>query len=152
MQGNVAWFVRLAAVAVGGTIVTATGACRVGSDSASARAASVRNITPREAYDLIQQRQGNPDFVIVDVRTPEEFAEAHIAGAVNICIERCDSSFRDELARLDKKATYLIYCRSGRRRGDAAAVMVGLEFTDVYNMLGGIGQWQAEGLPVVSSG
>jgi len=105
----------------------------------------IEDITPQEAFTLIQQNQDNPDFVIIDVRTPEEFADEHIENAINI--DYRSETFRDELNTLDKNKTYLIYCRSGGRSGNALDIMAELNFREVYNMSGGINQWKAEGLP-----
>ena len=106
----------------------------------------IADITAQEAFTLIQDNQGNPDFVIIDVRTPEEFARGHIENAINL---DCQSeTFRDELNNLDKDKTYLVYCGVGGRSAGALAIMEELGFMEAYNMLGGISQWQAEGLPV----
>ncbi|MBA7689245.1 Thiosulfate sulfurtransferase GlpE [subsurface metagenome] len=107
----------------------------------------IEDITPQEAFALIQQNQGNPDFVIIDVRTPEEFAEGHIENAVNIDFR--SETFQDELNILDKDKSYLIYCLIGGRSGSALAIMEELNFREAYNMTGGIIQWQAEGFPTV---
>ena len=107
----------------------------------------IENITPQEAFTLIQDNQNNPDFVIIDVRTPEEFAEGHLENAINI--DYYSETFRDELNKLDKSKTYLIYCRSGSRSGQTLDIMEELNFREVYNMSGGINQWVAEGLPTV---
>ena len=105
------------------------------------------NITPQEAFTLIQDNQNNPDFVILDVRTTEEVANGHIEDAVNL--DYYSETFRDELNKLDKNQKYLIYCHSGNRSGKALDIMAELNFREVYNMSGGIIQWQAEGLPTV---
>ncbi len=103
------------------------------------------SITPQEAFALIQENQDNPDFVIIDVRTPEEFAEEHIENAINL--DYYSKTFRDELNKLDKNKKYLIYCRSGNRSGKALDIMAELNFREVYNILDGIIAWKAEGLP-----
>jgi len=105
------------------------------------------DINPQEAFSLIQEKQGASDFVIIDVRTPEEFAGGHIENAVNI--DYYSDTFRDELNQLDRNNTYLIYCRSGNRSSNALAVMKELNFKEVYNMTGGITQWKVEGLPTI---
>jgi len=107
----------------------------------------IENITPREALNLIQDNQNNPDFVIIDVRTPQEFAEEHIENAINI--DYYSETFRDELNNLDKNQTYLVYCRVGRRSRNALDIMAELNFREAYNMLDGINGWKAEGLPTV---
>jgi|SRR5665648_16148 len=103
------------------------------------------NITPEEAYILIQENKDNPNFVILDVRTPEEFLGEYIENAINL--DYYSDTFRDDLDKLDKNKTYLIYCRSGRRSENALNIMKELDFKEVYNMLGGITKWKSEGLP-----
>ena len=58
---------------------------------------------------------------VIDVRTPEEFAESHVDGAININVESAD--FGAAIAALDPSATYLVYCRTGRRSAIAAQEM-----------------------------
>ncbi len=106
---------------------------------------TIENVTPQEAFTLIQDNKNNPEFVILDVRTPEEFAEGYIENA--ILIDYYSESFRNELNQLDKTKMYLIYCRSGNRSGKALDIMEELNFREVYNMTGGIIEWQAEELP-----
>ena len=109
--------------------------------------ATIEDITPQEAFTLIQNNQNNPDFVIIDVRTPAEFAEEHIANATNIDFHSED--FRNMLNTLDKNKIYLIYCAVGGRSGSALDIMAELNFKEVYNILGGINLWKAEGFPTV---
>jgi len=106
----------------------------------------IETITPQEAFTRIQDNQDNPDFVILDVRTPEEFADGHIENAINL--DYYSEIFRDELNKLGKNKTYLIYCRSGNRSGKALDIMEELNFREVYNMVGGITKWGAEGFPI----
>jgi len=108
---------------------------------------TTKDITPQEAFTLIQKNQNNPDFVIIDVRTPEEFGGEHIEQATNINFY--SETFRDTLNALDKNKTYLIYCQVGGRSGSALDIMAELNFKEVYNILGGINQWKAEGLSTV---
>jgi len=121
--------------------VTLTGGC------VRDETATIEDITPQEAFTLIQNNQNNPDFVIIDVRTQEEFVGEHIENAINI--DFYSPTFQDELDSLDKNKTYLIYCRSGGRSGNTLDIMAGLNFKEVYNILGGMIAWDAEGLPTV---
>ncbi|MBS7623783.1 rhodanese-like domain-containing protein [Candidatus Bathyarchaeota archaeon] len=111
-------------------------------------------ISPREAYGLIIENKDNPDFIILDVRSPEEYATGHIEDAVNIDFyidERTNNTrtFRGELSRLDRNKTYLVYCLVDIRSRVASDIMEHLGFVEVYDMAGGILQWKAEGLPTV---
>jgi len=119
--------------------VALTGGCVLG------ETAVIEDITPQEASTLIQSNQNNPDFVIIDVRTPGEFAGEHIENATNI--DFYSEAFRDMLNNLDKNKTYLIYCRVGGRSGSALDIMAELNFKEVYNILGGINLWKTEGFP-----
>lgn len=87
--------------------------------------------------------------VVVDVRTPAEFAAGHIAGAVNIDVEA--PTFDAEIAKLDKNVTYAVYCHSGRRSGLATDAMGKAGFTHVYNLSGGIADLASAGGKVVTS-
>jgi len=107
---------------------------------------AIKDISLKEVYDLIGKNKDNQSFIIIDVRTPEEFANEHIENAVNL--DYYSEKFRDELNKLDKEKTYLIYCRSGNRSGKALSMMRELGFREAYNMLGGIIQWKAEGYPL----
>lgn len=106
----------------------------------------IEDVTAQEAYDLIRQNQGNPDFVIIDVRTPAEFAEGHIENALNVDFQ--SQSFKSEINEFDRNKKYLIYCRSGNRSRGALAIMAGLRFKEIYHLSDGIVKWIDEGYPV----
>jgi rhodanese-related sulfurtransferase len=89
-----------------------------------------------------------PGVVILDVRTKEEFAEGHIANAININVE--SDTFLSQIAKLDKSKTYAVYCRSGRRSADAVAKMSNEEFISLANLNGGVIDWANAGLPLVT--
>jgi L-ascorbate metabolism protein UlaG (beta-lactamase superfamily)/rhodanese-related sulfurtransferase len=80
---------------------------------------------------------------LVDVRTPEEYAEGHLGGALNIDWKA--DGFADKAqAQLDQNRPVLVYCRSGRRSAESAAVLDGLGFK-TYNLKGGILAWTDAG-------
>ena len=84
-------------------------------------------------------------LVVLDVRTPEEFAESHLAGAININVE--GSGFEEAVADMDEGAPVFVYCRTGRRSANAIGIMQDLGFTDLYDLDGGIVSWTHAGLP-----
>jgi phage shock protein E len=86
--------------------------------------------------------------VVVDVRTPGEYAAGHVDGAVNIDVE--SASFGTQIATLPKDTTYAVYCRSGRRSALATDQMAGAGFTSLVNLQGGIADLQAAGAPIVA--
>lgn len=81
--------------------------------------------------------------IIIDVRTPEEFASGHIEGAINTNFY--DPAFKETISKLDTSSAYSIYCRSGNRSGQTLGLMESLGFTDVLDLEGGIGSWIASG-------
>ena len=87
--------------------------------------------------------------ITLDVRTPGEFAEGYIQGARLIDFQ--SGNFENEIAALDKNATYAVYCRSGNRSGQAVKVMQDAGFTNVFNMNGGVIDWANAGLPLVNN-
>jgi rhodanese-related sulfurtransferase len=97
------------------------------------------------AFEAKTQELG---VVILDVRTKEEFAEGHIANAININVE--SDTFLSQIAKLDKSKTYAVYCRSGRRSADAVAKMSNEEFISLANLNGGVIDWANAGLPLVT--
>lgn len=87
-----------------------------------------------------------PPVCLVDVRTPEEFSEGHIMGAVNY--DWYDSLFVDNIsAAYDKSAPLYVYCRSGKRASEASAALAKAGF-EVYNLEGGYISWTEAGKPV----
>jgi rhodanese-related sulfurtransferase len=89
------------------------------------------------------------DVVTLDVRTAGEFMAGHIDGAINIDVE--GNTFDAEIANLDKSKTYAVYCQSGRRSQIAVDKMASAEFGSLFNLENGIADWNANGLPVVTS-
>ncbi|MDO4726475.1 MAG: rhodanese-like domain-containing protein [Porphyromonadaceae bacterium] len=96
-----------------------------------------------EAQNFIKN---NKELVIIDVRTPEEFEEGHLKGAINIDVKKSD--FEEQIAKLDTSKTYLVYCRSGRRSAGAVRIMHNKNFKSLYEISDGFMGWTNKGLPV----
>jgi rhodanese-related sulfurtransferase len=103
------------------------------------------NLSPAEARDLVGKRSGDPDFVLLDVRTRKEFDAERIAGAV--IVDYNSPSFRENIAKLDRSKSYLVYCRTGNRTNGAVKVMRELGFPNVIVFPGGITKWKEAGFP-----
>lgn len=84
-----------------------------------------------------------PEAVILDVRTEEEFESGYIPNAKNIDL-RMGPGFIDEINTLEKNKSYYVYCRSGARSAQAVQLMRDLGFNETYNLLGGILDWEGE--------
>ena len=95
------------------------------------------------------EKISEPGIILLDVRTPGEFAEGFIEGARLIDFQ--SGNFESEIASLDKNTTYAVYCRSGNRSGQAAKIMHDAGFHNVYNLDGGVIDWANAGLPLVRS-
>ncbi|MBI4813333.1 MAG: rhodanese-like domain-containing protein [Methanobacterium sp.] len=106
-----------------------------------------RNIRPEDAVELIEEMQEDPDFIILDVRTPKEFTDGHIECAVNIDYQ--GENFTEEIEVGDKEKKYLICCGSGVRAVKAMDIMKDLGYLEVYNILGGIRVWKISGYPLI---
>ena len=118
-----------------------------GNDAAAGTAAGIVGLSTISAVDAAAIADAPPaDLVVLDVRTPEEFAEGHLEGAV--LVDFYDADFADQLAALDPDVPYLLYCRSGNRSGETLGVMEQLGFTSVADVGGGIIAWADAGLPV----
>lgn len=101
----------------------------------------MKNISPKEAYGRIG------DFIVLDVRTPEEYRGGHIEGAVNIDVSI--PSFSGKIGELDKDKKYLVYCNMGNRSFFASNMMKNSGFREVFLLEGGIFEWKRSSLPVV---
>jgi rhodanese-related sulfurtransferase len=84
----------------------------------------------------------------LDVRTPGEFAEGHIKGAVNLDVQ--SPTFEKGLRKLDRKRSYLVYCRTGNRSRRATLAMEELGFRSIFHMTEGIVKWKQQNLPLSS--
>ena len=132
------------------------GAAACGDDSSSAGTTAAAAVTdavsagavkvaPDDGAALIESM--GAELTVIDVRTPGEFAAGHLEGAVNLDVE--GGQFSALIADLPTDGAYIVYCQSGRRSALAAQAMVDAGFTQVYD-LGGIADWQAAGLPIVT--
>ena len=103
----------------------------------------VLEVKAEQARTLGRERAGKGDFATLDVRTPQEFAEGHLAGAVNLDVQA--PNFEKRLAGLDKGKTYLVYCRTGNRSRHAIQAMERMGFGAIYHMYEGVVGWQLNG-------
>ena len=109
-----------------------------------AQETQITNVSATEAAALLKAR---PEVVILDVRTPAEFATKHIEGALNFDVKSAD--FAAQISKLDTSKTYLVHCRSGARSTRSLAVFKEKGFTNIIHMNGGFIDWNNSGLPSV---
>ena len=109
-----------------------------GQDKENDQGAVYVNITAEEAKQIMDSEEG---YIILDVRTQEEYDEGHIPGAIVISHEEVEEKAEDVLT--DKDQLILVYCRSGRRSKIAAEALVELGYTNIKEF-GGIIDWPYE--------
>jgi len=102
----------------------------------------INNISTDEMQSLLKM----DDVQLVDVRTPKEFKTGFIANAQNI--DFLSSTFDEDVKKLDKEKPVILYCHSGRRSANGAEKLLKAGFVKIYNLKGGIVQWQLEGLEI----
>lgn len=141
--------VSLATLLLAGSLA----ACGTGEPDVSVSAGSVAATAPAEGSELdaasFAAALKRPGTTILDVRTPQEFAEGHLPGAVNLDVSAPD--FVQQVQSLDPQAPYAVYCRSGNRSAVAVDTMNQLGFTAAYHLGGGISAWSGAGGEVVTS-
>lgn len=106
------------------------------------------SLSPAAFAERIDEKPG----VVLDVRTPAEFAEGHLANSRNI--DWNDEGFEEAVQQIQAQGAgqaipVYIYCLSGKRSNAAAKKMLSLGFKEVYLLEGGIREWEAANLPVV---
>lgn len=108
-----------------------------------AQSSKVKALNPSEFEGLMKNKGA---VRVLDVRTADEMSEGYLLGAINIDFN--SGNFNNEIAKMDKRRTYLIYCKVGGRSGEAAKMMREAGFTHLYSLDGGIDTWQEAGKPI----
>jgi len=104
-------------------------------------------VSAKEAADLIDKHNGDDEFAILDIRTSGEFQSGHLAKSIPI--DFYSQTFADQLNRLDKTKTFLVYCRTGNRSTKSLELFKELKFQKIYHLASGISAWKSEGFTVV---
>jgi len=106
----------------------------------------VTNVTAQEAYRLVKD---NPELIVLDLRTPDEFEMFFIKGARNI--NATSEFFARRLKSLKRDHQYLIHCHSGSRSAKALETFENLGFQNIIHMHGGLREWNEQKLPIISN-
>ena len=113
-------------------------ACLLSACASSGKSSGYRQITMDEAVKMMAEKT---NYIILDVRRADEYAEGHIPGAINVANEVIGTEEIPELP--DKSQLILVYCRSGRRSKEASEKLVKLGYTNIVEF-GGILDWKGE--------
>jgi rhodanese-related sulfurtransferase len=106
-------------------------------------AQTIKKLDPQ---NFEKQLKESKDPILVDVRTPGEFAQGHLANAVLIDIYSDD--FKSRVGKLDKSKPVFVYCKAGSRSGSAVEVFTEMGFKEIYDLSGGITAWQRASKPI----
>ncbi|RAV98117.1 rhodanese-like domain-containing protein [Pseudochryseolinea flava] len=106
--------------------------------------ACVQETTTLAPKDFQKKAAETKDVVILDVRTKEEVDQGVIPGAINVDFK--SENFQEQISKLDKNKTYLLYCKGGVRSSKSVDIMKSLGFKKLYDLEGGIDAWREEGL------
>lgn len=107
-------------------------------------AMGLRDVSPEDAYLALQS---DASIIVLDIRTPGEFATGHVEGALNIDYYARD--FPDRIQALDPNQTYMVYCQKGVRSRSLMRALIGSQFDDVLHIAEGFDGWRNKGLPFV---
>ncbi|MGJ8592787.1 MAG: rhodanese-like domain-containing protein [Aquaticitalea sp.] len=99
----------------------------------------IKLVTPEEMKTLVDQK----DVQLVDVRTPEEYAEGYIEHSQNIDFN--SPTFDADVSKLDKTKPVILYCKGGGRSAQCAKKLQDAGFIKIYDLEGGITQWKFKG-------
>jgi rhodanese-related sulfurtransferase len=111
----------------------------------STPAAAAAAVAPMSQEALLEHQSQHPErLFLLDVRTPQEFAEGHVPGAVNVPYDQLAS----RLAEVPKDKEVVLYCKTGRRAGIAADVLVANGYTRLSHLEGDMVGWLAKDRPV----
>jgi rhodanese-related sulfurtransferase len=132
--------------ALGGPVALAADPAPPAPAPAAAAQATATAVQPMSQDALLQHQAQHPDHLfLLDVRTPQEYAEGHIAGAVNVPYDQLAT----RLAEVPKDKDVVLYCRSGRRAGIAADVLAANGYSRLSHLEGDMNAWMEKGRPVV---
>lgn len=114
-------------------------------ETSGAKAQTMKDVTPDEVATMIQGKAGA--VLVLDVRTPEEFAEGHIAGAKNV--DFMDDDFVKQVAALPADKPLVVHCAAGNRSAKAVAKISAMQkFAQILHMKAGFKGWKAAGKPI----
>lgn len=140
----------LGALAVGALLLSGCGPAQAADGTATSADEARTSVLDGQEVDAaaFAELAARSDVVVLDVRTPAEYDEGHLRGAVNLDVSA--PGFATAVAELDPAVPYAVYCRSGNRSATAVAAMQQAGISDLVHLAGGIGAWSASGGEIVT--
>jgi len=108
--------------------------------------AQAQTVNKLDTQNFDKKLKEAKDPVLIDVRTPGEYAQGHLANAISMDIYSND--FKSRASKLDKSKPVFVYCKAGSRSDSAADVLSDLGFKEIYDLNGGIISWQKANMPI----
>lgn len=108
--------------------------------------AQAQSVKKLDSQDFDKKLKESKEAYLIDVRTPGEYAQGHLANALSIDIYKDD--FRSRVSKLDKTKPVFVYCKAGSRSSSAVDIMEDLGFKEIYDLSGGILAWQKANKPI----
>ena len=105
---------------------------------------SIKVVSPKEVYDALQE---DTALQLIDVRTPQEYGVTRLKTSQNICVTT--PGFKEAAAKLDKSLPVYVYCKKGGRSARASEILADMGFTQIYDLQGGITNWESQELEMV---
>jgi len=105
---------------------------------------NIKVVSPKEVYDALQQDSAAQ---LIDVRSSDEYGVTHLKNSQNICVTAPD--FKEKAAKLDKNKPVYVYCKRGGRSAQASLILAEMGFTQIYDLQGGITNWQSQELETI---
>jgi rhodanese-related sulfurtransferase len=101
---------------------------------------------PKNVFDTLRSNKGNQNIALIDFRTPGEYNEEHINGA--LWYNYFDENYKEKLSTLDKNKVYFVYDKAGRITSKIVKKMKDLGFKEVHRITGGLNEWKQQKLPL----
>lgn len=105
----------------------------------------IEMIAPEQVVEAVNTEK---NLQLIDVRSNAEYAVSHLKDAQNICVTNDD--FKEKVATLDKDKPVYVYCKKGGRSAQAALILKEMGFKEVYDLQGGLENWELQGMETVN--
>lgn len=105
---------------------------------------SIKVVSPQEVYNALQE---DSTLQLIDVRSKDEYGVTHLKSSQNICVTT--PGFKEKAAKLDKSLPVYVYCKKGGRSAQASQILADMGFTQIYDLQGGITNWESQELETV---
>lgn len=126
------------------TIVSCDNQSKTNVSSTETAKANIKVVSPQEVYNALQE---DSTLQLIDVRSTEEYGVTHLKSSQNICVTA--PGFKEKAEKLDKSLPIYVYCKKGGRSAQASQILADMGFTQIYDLQGGITNWESQELETI---